>query len=164
MENLHEVLKLFFRARYSFALWVTGVLLLLAPLLPIPDHALYGETRPYIAAVTLFAFVVWLVEVVLLARDARRASKQEKARLDELDGLLQTLSTGERGLLAQALHRNQQTVVCVGNSHEVWTLVSKGLLLTPASGKSQYATGFVIPKEVWKLMQARKGEFPKPKK
>jgi hypothetical protein len=157
MEQLPELLKIALRARYSFALWVGGLLALTAPLPQfLRLSALVEEYGQWIGVVTTVSFLTWTVEMVLLAWEKFSERRSERAKRDQLLQYLDALSPAERMLLAKAIKVTQQTLVCRMDDPAVSSLVGKGLLIA-VPHKSQFNSyPHIIPPTIWKHLNSGK--------
>jgi hypothetical protein len=160
MESIPEVLKLCLRARYSFAIWVTGLATLIAAPSFLFLDQLTTEYGKFVGAITAFSFVVWVVEITLALHQKFQEWRDRKKIAAEMLQSLQTLDPQERQVLKNALKQNRQTVTVIGGSYEFDSLVAKGFLKRTGSEESSYGTiPFLIPNDVWRLMHAKKAEL-----
>jgi hypothetical protein len=156
-----DFLALATKARYAFAIWATALIVLLAP---VPSSfridALRGEAAPYVAIVFFFAFIVWIVEVSLIGWEKRkeRKRKEEEKREERnkkeqeertLLNQLCFLNSREAHLLVRAVTKQVQTVIWQSKTTEVYSLVSKGLLVKVPDDSGQYLSPFTVPCRVW---------------
>jgi hypothetical protein len=84
--------------------------------------------RPRYSFVAWIAFVVWLVEIVLLLFQKYSDWRNEKAKEKETLAHIKTLSYHEARLLVNAVERNTQTVIARKDMDEGYLLCEKGLL------------------------------------
>jgi hypothetical protein len=148
--DLHEILKLALRPRYSFAIWVTALLILVVPL---PAVLLLDDFRQqygkFLGIAALLCFVVWVVEMVLFFG----TDWIHRQRTLEY---LQTLNSEEQFAIARAVFQRNQTVILSPDSHEANSLVSKGLLLGTVAERNMFGRAFTIPTFVWKKVASRR--------
>jgi hypothetical protein len=163
MEHAAEIIKLCLRARYSFAIWVTGSLSLGLEMKFLRANELTGEFGKYLGAITGFAFVVWVVEIGLLIFEKLKEWNLKRIDSKHILEFFATLTESERNVLGRALNRNEQTINSMrGNDGTAQALVAKGLIQRASNEKTEYLTPFIIPTNVWKAMLKNKERFPVP--
>lgn len=153
MDGLAELLKLFLRARYSFALWVTAAIVLFVPL---PDafqfKDLPTEYRRVIGPIFLVSLIVWLIETGLTAYDCFKAKKVGWDEDKTIVQFLETLSPAETKYLSQAVERNQQTILAHDENQQIRSLEAKGLIKATAGKSPEHTVPYVIPHSVWRIL------------
>jgi len=163
MEQVSEIIKLCLRARYSFAIWITGLVALLLKPSFLQLDRLSADYGKYVGAISFFAFVIWVIEIGLLLFEKVMAWKVAKDDDRKLGEFLNTLTRSERKVLARALHNNVQTITSLrGNADDALSLIAKGLIQQAGEERTEYVTPFIISSKVWGLIKKRKAEFPNP--
>lgn len=145
-----KLLDLALRPRYSFTFFVfTG--LVLSQKLPafFRLDTLRIDFGPYIGAVCLFSFLLWIVEIVInlggIALDRVRTWRKHKEVLDHLA----TLNLREAGILNRALESGCQTLGIHPTEGEVNPLVAKGLLEKAPEELNTFIKWYTIPSFVF---------------
>jgi hypothetical protein len=152
-DTVTKLIKL--KARYFFAAWVFGALLIFLPdslkqqmNITIPD-----DVQPWVGFSTLATFVLWLNLILLQVFAYVRKKLSERRIKNETLAQLETLSQRERDVLLQCVNLNQRTIHRNINDSAVNSLRSKGLITIARSG-SALSMPFTIPKFVWEYIKA----------
>ena len=145
------------KPRFLFALWLLGALVLFLPRSITDSLGFTPSIDPYrgwVGLATLAAFIFWLVQ---LQPWEYVSSILNQHRLQgEIVEYLATLSPQERFLLAYCLHRNQQSINIQLSDPVAATLRQKGLLRQSLGVGDISKWPHMVPKPVWKEMQAHR--------
>lgn len=152
--EIHKLVQL--KARYFFGLWVFGTLLIFLPepikqqmRVEIPEMA-----KPWLGFSTLAAFVLWIVQIILLLagfiRDWIRGRKVRAEILSQLE----TLSQGERDIFLICLLSNQRTIRRQITDSDVHSLTAKRLISRAGGMGSALSWPHTIPRFVWEYIKA----------
>jgi hypothetical protein len=167
------------KARYLFAVWLFGSLLLLSPLSISSKFgfaSIVDSYRGWIGLSTIGFFTLWTVQLFSGYREARQKRKVELAEIakrdeedlrvrdkqskmrEEVLRSVSTLSKNELFLLAYAVDQNQQTIFASRANRFALALVAKHLLIPAPTGNIvQYP--YTIPNFVWDYLQQHNHEL-----
>ncbi len=145
-----EALQLATKPRYSFALWVCCLLLLIAPLPKFLKLDAYRTLHgPIVGLIFLGAFVVWLVEMAILAGGKVSEYRRSNAGDRKVLGHLDSLNPREAKLLVVAVEKGAQTLTLRPDVDEVFSLISKGLMERVPDDSRMPNKPFTVPRFVW---------------
>lgn len=153
ISDLRKIIQL--KARYFFAAWVFGALLIFLPeTIKQQMHIEIPEVvKPWLGFGTLATFVFWLVQILLLLWEllgSWRMSRQAKARaLSQFD----SLSQRERDIFITCLANNQRTIHRAIGDAQMQSLVSKGLMSRAGGVGHMMSWSFTIPQHIWEYIK-----------
>lgn len=149
-ENFLKLIEL--KARYFFALWVLGSLLIFLPLSIKEQMGLANlplVIKPWIGIITLVSFVMWVTQLFQVLRDWFKLRRMRAEIINQLE----TLSTDERDIFIVCLAKNQRTIHRNITDPDTHSLISKRLLVQAAGSGNMLAWPFTVPTFVWKHLK-----------
>ncbi len=146
VENILKLIEL--KARYFFALWILGALLIFLPLAIKEQMGLANlplVIKPWIGIITLVSFVMWVIQLFQILRNWFKLRRMRSDIIDQLH----TLTSDERDIFIVCLAKNQRTIHRNITDPDTHSLVSKRLLIQAAGAGNMLAWPFTIPTFVW---------------
>ena len=159
MSDWVEVVKLAFRPRYSFSIWVVALLVIF---IDFPEKFKFqdfkNEFGKWIGLTALFFFVVWLVELFLYCSSELMNRYDKYCEQKKREAIFQSLDSSEKAILSTHLKKNVTTHNWPKDKSGVASLVHKGII-DQVETASSFGTPFDISPDAWRYMLKNKDQF-----